>query len=88
MGGTRPGRLIAVRATIAGDMDLTAVVPFLIGIAVAWLALLIVLWLHRPTREQVGPLVRLAPDLARLAKGVLGDPATPRSPATKWESSR
>jgi uncharacterized membrane protein YkvA (DUF1232 family) len=49
-----------------------------IGVA-AWLALLAVLWLNRPTRELVGPAARLLPDLARLVRSLLSDRTTPGS---------
>lgn len=61
------------------EMDLSGLLIALALVAVAWLLFLLVLWLHRPTRDQVGPLVRLIPDLGRMAHGVLRDPATPRS---------
>jgi uncharacterized membrane protein YkvA (DUF1232 family) len=48
--------------------------------ALAWLLLVAVLWLHRPTRDQVGPVVHLVPDIARLVRSLLADSAVPRGP--------
>jgi uncharacterized membrane protein YkvA (DUF1232 family) len=48
-------------------------------IAIGWLVLVALLWLHRPTRELAGPAIRLIPDLARLVRDLLADDATPRS---------
>ena len=51
-----------------------------LGVIVAtWLALVAVVLLHRPSRELVGPAIRLLPDLVRLVRSLLADPATPRS---------
>jgi uncharacterized membrane protein YkvA (DUF1232 family) len=48
--------------------------------ALVWLLLVAVLWLHRPTRDQVGPVVHLVPDIARLVRSLLADDAVPRGP--------
>jgi uncharacterized membrane protein YkvA (DUF1232 family) len=45
----------------------------------AWLLLTTALWLHRPSRELVGPALRLLPDLVRLVRALAADPAAPRS---------
>ena len=44
-----------------------------------WIILVAVLWLHRPSRALVGPAVRMAPDLIRLVRSLLGDRSTPGS---------
>ena len=54
--------------------------PVLIAVAtviVAWLALVAVIWLHRPTRDQAMPALRALPDIVRLARRLLADPRTP-----------
>lgn len=58
---------------IAGTL-LTAVV----AIAAAWLVLLGVLWLHRPTRDRAVALIKATPDIVRLCVQVAKDPGTPR----------
>jgi uncharacterized membrane protein YkvA (DUF1232 family) len=60
------------------DVLRTVLVP-VIGLAVAWLLLVVVLWLHRPSREIAGSTLRLVPDLIRLVRALLADEATPRS---------
>jgi uncharacterized membrane protein YkvA (DUF1232 family) len=47
--------------------------------AAAWLVLVAIVWLHRPSREIAGPVLRLIPDLVRLVRSLLADPTTPRS---------
>ena len=61
-------------------MDLPG--TLLIGAAIvliAWLGLVAVLWLHRPSRDRAGPVLRLVPDVARLVRSLLGSADTPRS---------
>ena len=48
-------------------------------LALGWLLLVAFLWLHRPSRELVGPALRLIPDLVRLVRDLLRDGGTPRS---------
>lgn len=50
-----------------------------LGLLTAWLALLAVLWTFRPRDVQLGELVRVVPDVVRLARGLLADRATPLS---------
>jgi|SRR5450759_3882084 len=56
---------------------ITAVVAAIAVLAVGWLLLLGFLWLHRPSRELVGPALRLIPDLIRLVRALLADRSTP-----------
>lgn len=58
---------------------LLAVVALVAAIGVVWALLVVVLWLHRPSRELAGPAVRLLPDVFRLVGRLLADPTTPRS---------
>jgi uncharacterized membrane protein YkvA (DUF1232 family) len=51
-------------------------VSFLEGLI--W-TIVILLWLHRPSRDLVGPALRLIPDLVRLVRALLAEPATPVS---------
>ena len=52
----------------------------LIGtLAALWILLLAVLWVHRPSRELIGPAVRLVPDLVRLTQRLLAEPGVPVS---------
>ena len=59
---------------------LGALLVVVLATGAAWLLLLVVLWLHRPSRELAGPAVRLVPDLVRLVRTLVADGATtPRS---------
>jgi uncharacterized membrane protein YkvA (DUF1232 family) len=56
------------------------VVLAVIGVlALGWLGLVVLVWLHRPSRAIAGPALRLIPDLVHLSRSLLGDQATPRS---------
>lgn len=46
---------------------------------VLWLVVVAILWLHRPSRDLALPAVRMLPDVLRLIRRLLVDPATPRS---------
>lgn len=58
---------------------LEALVWMIVLLLVTWLLLIGLLWLHRPSRELVGPAIRLVPDLIRLVRRLLADRRTPRS---------
>jgi uncharacterized membrane protein YkvA (DUF1232 family) len=57
---------------------LGALLVIVVATGAAWLLLVVVLWLHRPSRELAGPAIRLIPDLVRLVRALFGDRATPR----------
>jgi uncharacterized membrane protein YkvA (DUF1232 family) len=46
-------------------------------LAVGWLVLVALIWLHRPSRDLAGPALHLIPDLVRLVRGLMADAATP-----------
>ena len=46
-------------------------------IVLGWLALIGLLWLNRPTRDQTTAYLRLIPDLSRLVLRLLSDRGTP-----------
>jgi uncharacterized membrane protein YkvA (DUF1232 family) len=50
-----------------------------LGLLAAWLVLLAVLWVLRPRDVLLGELVRVVPDVVRLARDLLRDRATPLS---------
>jgi uncharacterized membrane protein YkvA (DUF1232 family) len=64
---------------MTGNPVIDGIVVAVVAIAASWLILVAFLWLHRPSRELVGPALRLVPDLVRLVRALLSDPATPRS---------
>ena len=56
---------------------LGALLVGLAAIVVAWLALVAIIWFHRPTRDLALPALRALPDIVRLARRLLADPRTP-----------
>lgn len=61
-------------------MDVVSgLLAFLVALLVLWAVALVVLWFHRPTRELVGPALRILPDVLRLVRRLLTDPQTPAS---------
>jgi uncharacterized membrane protein YkvA (DUF1232 family) len=58
---------------------LDALLAALAIVVIAWIVLVGIVWLHQPSRALAGQAVRLIPDLVRLVRSLVGDPATPRS---------
>jgi len=44
-----------------------------------WLIAVLLIWLHRPSRDLAMPVLRLLPNIVILVRRLLADPATPRS---------
>ena len=57
--------------------SLLVIVAITVGI---WLGAVLILWLHRPSRDLAGPALRLLPDTIRLSRRLIADPVTPRGP--------
>src|SRR5690242_13509391 len=49
----------------------------ILGLVGAWLLLLLTLWLIRPRDVSAGELIRVVPDVLRLSKTLIADPASP-----------
>jgi uncharacterized membrane protein YkvA (DUF1232 family) len=49
----------------------------LAAVAIAWIALVAMLWIARPQRAALSDFLRLLPDVVRLFRGLLRDPAVP-----------
>ena len=58
-------------------MDLSWLLAVLVGLAVVWAALLVLFWLLRPKGVPLTEVVRLAPDLLRLLRSIIGDRSAP-----------
>ncbi len=58
-------------------MDLTWLVGTLVGLAVAWLAFILLLWLLRPRDARLRELLRVVPDIVRLCRDLLTEHDTP-----------
>jgi uncharacterized membrane protein YkvA (DUF1232 family) len=59
-------------------MDLSVLGAIIIGLVVAWLALLLILWLMRPRGVGARELARLVPDILRLVRDLVTDRSAPR----------
>jgi uncharacterized membrane protein YkvA (DUF1232 family) len=59
-------------------VDWQPVVGVLVGLALAWALFIGLLWLVRPRDSRLRDALALVPDLVRLVRGLLADPATPR----------
>ena len=60
-------------------MDWGLLIGIALGLLAAWLALIALLWLLRPRDVRLGELVRVVPDVVRLARGLLADRSVPVS---------
>ena len=58
-------------------MDLTWLVGILVGLAVAWLAFILLLWLLRPRDARLRELLRVVPDIVSLCRDLLAAHGTP-----------
>ena len=58
-------------------MDWSLVAGAVVGLVVAWGAMVAVLWLARPRDVGLADLVRIVPDVLRLTSGLLRDRACP-----------
>lgn len=59
-------------------MNLSVLGAVILGLVVAWLALLVLLWLIRPRDVGARELARLVPDILRLVRDLVTDRSTPR----------
>ena len=53
------------------------VLGLIAALVLAWLVLILVLWMARPQGSALGDFLRLLPDVLRLFRGLLWDPAVP-----------
>lgn len=58
-------------------MDLTGIGGILLGLVIAWVAFIALLWVFRPRDVRLGELLRIVPDVLRLVRGILGDRGAP-----------
>lgn len=60
-------------------MDWLRGLLLLVGaIIAAWMLLVALIWLHRPSRHLAGAAMRLLPDVLRMLRALVADPGTPR----------
>jgi hypothetical protein len=61
-------------------MDRLRGLLIVIGVVLAvWLALVALIWLHRPSRHLAGAAVRLLPDVLCMLRALVADRAPPRA---------
>ena len=58
-------------------MDLSIVIGVVVGLVVLWAALLALFWILRPKGVPVRELLGVVPDLVRMLRDIVRDPATP-----------
>jgi len=58
-------------------MDLRLVLGIVVGIALLWAVLLVLFWFLRPKGVSVREVVRVVPDVLRMLRSILRDPASP-----------
>jgi uncharacterized membrane protein YkvA (DUF1232 family) len=58
-------------------VDWSLVAGVLASVVIIWVAIVAVLWMARPREVRLADLVRVVPDVLRLASGVLRDRACP-----------
>ena len=56
-------------------MEWRTVVGIGVGLALVWVALVALLWIVRPRDARLGELLKIVPDLLRLVRSLLRDPA-------------
>lgn len=74
--GRRTARHPGGCGSIAG-VDPTPLVGIAIGLVVLWAALLVLFWVLRPRDVPIRELLRVVPDVVRLLRALVTDPATP-----------
>jgi uncharacterized membrane protein YkvA (DUF1232 family) len=58
-------------------VELVPIIAILAGLAVLWMALLLLFWVLRPRGVSARELVRLVPDILRLIRSVIADRSAP-----------
>jgi uncharacterized membrane protein YkvA (DUF1232 family) len=58
-------------------VDVNTLTSVVVALMAFWIAMLVVFWLLRPKGVPVRELVRVIPDVLRLIRSVIGDPAAP-----------
>jgi uncharacterized membrane protein YkvA (DUF1232 family) len=58
-------------------MDLRVILGIAVGIAVLWALVLVLFWFLRPKGVSVREVVRIVPDVVRMLRDIVRDPASP-----------
>jgi uncharacterized membrane protein YkvA (DUF1232 family) len=60
-----------------GSMDVGLLLGIVVGLLATWVLLLLLFWLLRPRGVSVRELIAVVPDLVRMLRALVRDPATP-----------
>jgi uncharacterized membrane protein YkvA (DUF1232 family) len=58
-------------------MDLGIVLGVVVGIALLWASVLVLFWFFRPKGVSIREVVRIVPDVVRMLRSIVRDPASP-----------
>jgi uncharacterized membrane protein YkvA (DUF1232 family) len=58
-------------------MDLRLILGIVVGIALLWVFVLVLFWFLRPKGVSVREVVRIVPDVVRMLRSIVRDPAAP-----------
>jgi uncharacterized membrane protein YkvA (DUF1232 family) len=58
-------------------MDLRIILGIVVGIALLWAVVLVLFWFFRPKGVSVREVVRIVPDVVRMLRDIVRDPASP-----------
>jgi uncharacterized membrane protein YkvA (DUF1232 family) len=58
-------------------MDLRVILGIVVGIAVLWAVVLVLFWFLRPVGVSIREVVRIVPDVVRMLRSIVRDPASP-----------
>ena len=58
-------------------MDIRIVLGVVVGIALLWAAVLVLFWFLRPKGVSIREIVRIVPDVVRMLRSIVRDPASP-----------
>ena len=58
-------------------MDLRIILGVVVGIGLVWAAVLVFFWFFRPKGFSIREIVRIVPDVVRMLRSIVRDPASP-----------
>jgi uncharacterized membrane protein YkvA (DUF1232 family) len=58
-------------------MDLRVILGILVGIALLWAVVLMLFWFFRPKGVSMREIIRIVPDVLRMLRSIVRDPASP-----------
>jgi uncharacterized membrane protein YkvA (DUF1232 family) len=58
-------------------MDLRIIIGIVVGLVAVWAVFILLFWFLRPKGVPIGEVVRIVPDVVRMLRSIVGDPASP-----------